>query len=158
MAPDGALHVSVDVTNTGGRAGKEVVQLYLRDAESRLVRPEKELKGFAKVALAPGETKTVTLTIDCEALAYWDDARQSWVAEAGEFEVLVGTSSQDIRAGSFHAHRDGLFRRPRRQLDAGDGPPDRAAGEPGGGQGARRAGRDAASGLPCFVLCCLACC
>ncbi len=98
MAPDGALHVSVDVTNTGGRAGKEVVQLYLRDAESRLVRPGKELKGFAKVALAPGETKTVTLTVDREALAYWDDARQSWVAEAGEFEALVGTSSQDIRA------------------------------------------------------------
>lgn len=98
MAPDGRLQVSIDVANTGQRAGKEIVQLYVRDPESRLVRPEKELKGFAKVMLAPGETKTVTLTLDRESLAYWDDASKTWVAEEGQFEVLVGASSQDIRA------------------------------------------------------------
>ncbi len=92
------ISISVDVTNTGERAGQEIVQLYVRDVASRLVRPQKELKGFAKVALAAGETKIVTLTLDKTALAYWDDAQHAWVAEAGEFVVLVGASSQDIRA------------------------------------------------------------
>jgi beta-glucosidase len=62
-----------------------------------LVRPDKELKSFAKVALEPGETQTVTLTLDESALAYWDDSRGEWVAETGEFEVLVGSSSREIR-------------------------------------------------------------
>jgi beta-glucosidase len=97
IAPGERLTVSVDVTNTGGRSGQEVVQLYVRDVTARLARPPKELKGFAKVALEPGETSTVTLKLDRDALAYWDDARRSWVAEAGEFEVLVGGSSADIR-------------------------------------------------------------
>jgi beta-glucosidase len=61
------------------------------------VRPEKELKGFAKIALEPGEAKTVTFTLDKEALEYYDDLRKQWVAEPGEFEVLVGASSRDIR-------------------------------------------------------------
>lgn len=100
ITPDGQLTVTVDVTNTGRRPGQEVVQLYLHDVSASLTRPPKELKAFAKVALAPGETKTVTLTLDRQALAYWDDAQQAWVAEAGEFEVLVGSSSQDIRARS----------------------------------------------------------
>jgi beta-glucosidase len=94
--PQEDIHVSVDVQNTGTRAGQEVVQLYVRDVQSRLVRPEKELKAFAKIALLPGETKTVTLTLNRESLAYYDDAARQWVAEAGEFEVLVGSSSQDI--------------------------------------------------------------
>jgi len=98
IAPDERLTVSVDVTNTGPRAGQEIVQMYVQDVASRLARPPKELKGFAKVALGPGDTTTVTLTIDKQALAYWDDARQAWVAEAGEFAALVGSSSQDIRA------------------------------------------------------------
>lgn len=98
LQPGDTLQVSVDVTNTGKRAGKEIVQLYVRDVVSSLVRPIKELKGFAKVALQPGETKTVTLTLDAEALAYYDDKPQQWVAEAGEFEVLIGSSSADIRA------------------------------------------------------------
>ena len=68
------IRVSVDVQNTGHRAGKEIVQVYVRDVQSRLVRPEKELKAFAKVALEPGETKTVTLTLDQEALSYYDPA------------------------------------------------------------------------------------
>jgi beta-glucosidase len=91
------ITVSVDVTNSGSRAGKEVIQLYVRDVESRLVRPEKELKAFAKVALKPGETQTVTLTLDERALSFYDDAQAQWAAEAGEFEVLVGASSRDIR-------------------------------------------------------------
>jgi beta-glucosidase len=98
LQPGDMLQVSVDVTNTGKRAGKEVVQLYVRDVVSRLVRPEKELKGFAKVALKPGETKTVTLTLDADALTYYDDKPQEWIAEAGEFQVLIGSSSADIRA------------------------------------------------------------
>ena len=97
---DEGLRVSVDVQNTGARAGQEVVQLYVRDLESSLMRPEKELKAFAKVNLEPGQTKTVTLTLNRESLAYYDDGEQQWVAEAGEFEVLVGSSSRDIRASA----------------------------------------------------------
>jgi beta-glucosidase len=97
ISPDETLQVAVDITNTGVRAGKEVVQLYVQDKESRLQRPEKELKAFAKVSLEPGESKTVTLSIARDALAYYDDWAHKWVAEAGEFEVLVGASSQDIR-------------------------------------------------------------
>jgi beta-glucosidase len=91
------IRVSLDVQNTGQCAGKEIVQVYVRDVRSRLVRPEKELKAFAQVALEPGETKTVTFTLDEEALSYYDPARKAWVAEPGEFEVLVGASSRDIR-------------------------------------------------------------
>lgn len=90
------IQVSVDVENTGTRAGKEVVQLYIRDVASSLMRPEKELKAFAKVALEPGETKTVTFTLDWEALSFYDPARKQWVVEPGEFKVLVGSSSRDI--------------------------------------------------------------
>jgi beta-glucosidase len=97
---DEGLQVSVDVQNTGARAGQEVVQLYVRDLESSLMRPEKELKAFAKVSLEPGETKTVALTLNRESLAYYDDGERQWVAEAGEFEVLVGSSSRDIRASA----------------------------------------------------------
>jgi beta-glucosidase len=98
IGPDDPLQVSVDITNTGERAGKEVVQLYIRDEQAHLQRPEKELKGFAKVQLEPGERKTVTLTLARDALAYYDDLAHEWVAEAGAFEVLVGASSRDIRA------------------------------------------------------------
>jgi beta-glucosidase len=96
------ITVSVEVTNSGPVPGQEVVQLYVRDVESSLVRPEKELKGFAKVALAPGETKTVTLTLNERALSFYDDAQARWVAEPGAFELLVGASASDIRcAGTF---------------------------------------------------------
>jgi beta-glucosidase len=97
LSPDEELIVTFDVTNTGTRAGQEVVQLYVRDEKSRLVRPEKELKGFAKISLQPGETKTVTLKLGMRSLAYFDDAKIAWVADAGKFEVLVGSSSEDIR-------------------------------------------------------------
>jgi beta-glucosidase len=98
IGPDATLQVSVDVTNTGPRAGKEVVQLYVRDPRSRLQRPEKELKAFAKIHLEPGATRTVTLSVGRDALAYYDDRQQAWVAEAGEFELLIGASSRDIRS------------------------------------------------------------
>jgi beta-glucosidase len=98
IGPDETLEVSIDVTNSGSRRGQEVAQLYVRDVESRLQRPDKELKAFAKVALEPGERKTVTLPLTPESLAYFDDRSREWVAEAGRFEVLVGSSSRDIRA------------------------------------------------------------
>lgn len=72
--------------------------MYVRDVASSVSRPPKELKSFAKVELAPGETKTVTITLNRNAFAYWDDAQHAWVAEAGEFEALVGSSGQDIHA------------------------------------------------------------
>ncbi len=97
IGPNDRLLVSIDVTNTGSREGQEVVQLYVHDQASRLTRPHKELKGFAKVRLAPGETKTVELPIERTALAYWDDAIHAWVVEAGTFEILIGSSSQDIQ-------------------------------------------------------------
>jgi beta-glucosidase len=97
LAPNDELTVSFDVTNTGTRAGQEIAQLYVRDEKSRLARPEKELKGFAKISLQPGETKTVVLKLGMRSLAYFDDAKIAWVADAGTFEVLVGSSSEDIR-------------------------------------------------------------
>lgn len=96
-SPD-AIELSVDVTNTGTRAGHEVVQLYVRDVASRLARPDKELKAFSKVYLEPGQTKTVPFRLNHKALAYYDPAEPGWVAEAGMFEVLIGSSSRDIRA------------------------------------------------------------
>jgi beta-glucosidase len=91
------LTVSVDVTNTGKMAGKEVVQVYVQDHESRLVRPTKELKGFAKVELQPGETKTVNVSLDLRAFSYYHPAYGQWITEDGGFDILIGTSSTDIR-------------------------------------------------------------
>jgi beta-glucosidase len=96
-APGDEIQVSVELQNTGARAGKEVVQLYVRDVESSLVRPEKELKGFAKIALEPGETGKITFTLDREPLSFYDPGRAQWIAESGEFEVLAGSSSRDVR-------------------------------------------------------------
>jgi beta-glucosidase len=91
------LSVYVDVTNTGTVAGKEVVQVYVHDHQAKLVRPPKELKGFAKVELQPGETKTVTVSLDFRAFAYYHPAYKQWITEAGEFDILFGASSADIR-------------------------------------------------------------
>jgi beta-glucosidase len=96
------VQVSVDVRNIGNRAGQEVVQLYVRDPQSKLVRPEKELKAFAKVVLDAGETKTVSLTLKHDAFAYYDPAKKAWVAEAGAFEILLGASSADIRLSAVY--------------------------------------------------------
>jgi beta-glucosidase len=90
------IEVTLKVKNTGKVAGKEVVQLYVSDTKSSLPRPPKELKGFTKVALKPGQSKTVTFTLDERSLAYYDPNKKAWVAEPGEFEVLVGSSSRDI--------------------------------------------------------------
>jgi beta-glucosidase len=97
ITPKDTLKVKVDVTNTGKVAGREVVQLYVRDVKSTFARPEKELKAFAKVALKPEQTRTVTFTLDREAFWYFDVARNAWNIEPGEFEILVGASSRDIR-------------------------------------------------------------
>jgi beta-glucosidase len=91
------VNVSVTVTNTGKCAGKEVVQLYVSDEVSSLPRPPKELKGFKKVVLDPGESAIVEFVLDQRALSFYDPYRKQWVAEPGEFEVLVGGSSRDIR-------------------------------------------------------------
>jgi beta-glucosidase len=98
IGPGDALTAELEVRNSGSRPGQEVVQLYVRDPESRLHRPEKELKAFAKVDLQPGERKTVRFELSRTTLAYFDDLEAAWIAEAGEFELLAGASSQDIRA------------------------------------------------------------
>ena len=74
------------------------MQLYVRDPEASLERPEKELKGFAKVGLEPGETKTVTFSLNMRSLAFFSEEQNAWVAEAGAFEVLVGASAADVRS------------------------------------------------------------
>jgi len=97
ITPNQELKVKVDVTNTGKITGKEIVQLYVRDVKSTFARPEKELKGFAKVELKSKQTKTVTFTLNREAFWYFDTAKNSWNTEPGEFEILVGGSSRDVR-------------------------------------------------------------
>jgi len=92
------LTVSVDVTNTGQMAGKEIVQVYVHDQQARLMRPVKELKGFAKVALEAGQTKTVTIALDFRAFAYYHPAYQQWITEDGEYDILIGASAADVRA------------------------------------------------------------
>lgn len=91
-----SLSFTVSVTNTGKVAGSETVQLYIHDCESSLPRPYKELKGFRKVYLQPGETKEVTITIGNDALSFYDDKTASWTAEPGQFEALVGNASDNI--------------------------------------------------------------
>jgi beta-glucosidase len=94
IARGGSTRVLVDVTNTGKRAGSEVVQMYIRDCVSSVTRPVKELKGFQKVWIEPGETKTVMLDITPESLAFYD-VNMKYVVEPGEFEIMVGTSSRE---------------------------------------------------------------
>ena len=97
MTADDTISFTVNVKNTGTREGQEVVQLYISDKKSSLPRPVKELKGFQKVKLAPGEEKAVTLTIDKKALSFFDDAKHEWIAEPGKFEAVIGSSSRDIK-------------------------------------------------------------
>jgi beta-glucosidase len=91
------LTVSLTVRNTGRVAGKEAVQLYVRDGHTRIERPDKELKAFAKVSLQPGESERITFQLDRRAFAYYDETLHDWNVEEGEFEILVGASSRDIR-------------------------------------------------------------
>ena len=95
---DDTITVTVPVSNTGNRAGSEVIQIYVHDKKSSLPRPYKELKAFKKVKINPGETVNATLTLDKNAFAYFDDKRQQWIVEPGEFEILIGTASDAISA------------------------------------------------------------
>lgn len=97
LARDDTVAVRVDVTNTGDRAGDEVAQLYVSYPESDVERPIKALKGFARVALEPGETQTVELPLPASELAYWDAERDRWVVESAAVQLQVGASSEDIR-------------------------------------------------------------
>lgn len=90
------LTVSVRVTNTGARPGSDVVQVYVHDRESTLHRPEKELKGFTKVHLNPGESRLVSVALDRRSFAVWDTATHDWLVEAGTFDILVARSSADV--------------------------------------------------------------
>ena len=92
------MKLRIRVRNSGEVAGAEVVQLYIADEQASVDRPVKELKGFDKVYLEPGESKVVEFTLDRSALSFFDEASHSWVAEPGDFQVLVGSSSRDIRA------------------------------------------------------------
>lgn len=96
MRDDGQATVTVDIRNAGAHVGKEIVQLYVRDVESSVIRPYKELKGFAKVELQPGETKAVSFTLDKRSFAYYNVNMKDWHVETGDFEILIGRSSQDI--------------------------------------------------------------
>jgi hypothetical protein len=97
LSNNGTVTASLKVTNTGKRAGEEVVQLYVHADKSPIDRPVRELKGFAKVALNPGETKTVSLQLTPRDLAYFDVSGHQWKADAGDYEVEIGASSRDIR-------------------------------------------------------------
>ena len=96
MPMDGQITFNVPVTNTGQRAGAETVQLYISDKKSSVERPVKELKAFRKVFLQPGETQTVSLTIDRSALSFYDDRVGEWTAEPGKFDALIGTSATNL--------------------------------------------------------------
>jgi len=91
-----ALKISVEVTNTGKVPGKEVVQIYVSPVNSRIIRPVRELREFAKVSLEPGETKTVSFTLDKRAFAYWNTQIHDWHVETGSYEIQVGRSAEDI--------------------------------------------------------------
>ncbi len=97
MTDQDTVNVQVTVRNTGSRRGQEIVQLYVHDPESSVIRPEQELKGFAKVALEPGESKTVSFMLDKRAFAYYHTELRDWHVETGEYELRVGASSRDIR-------------------------------------------------------------
>ncbi|QJD82840.1 glycoside hydrolase family 3 C-terminal domain-containing protein [Cohnella herbarum] len=96
MEDTDSLTIQVEVSNTGDRPGKEVVQLYVRDVHSGVIRPEKELKGFAKVYLEPGQSRTITFQLDKRAFAYYNTDIGDWAVESGDFEMLVGKSSAQI--------------------------------------------------------------
>jgi beta-glucosidase len=98
IAEDLRVTARVAVTNTGARAGREVVQLYVAPRSPRMPRPPQELKAFAKVTLEPGERRDVALTLDFRSFAAWDPERHGWVVDPGDYEIRAGRSSRDIRA------------------------------------------------------------
>ena len=96
MKDTDTLKVCVDVKNVGNVEGKEIVQLYVSDVESKVIRPINELKGFDKISLKPGETKTVSFELDKRAFAYFNTTLHDWHVESGDFLIRVGKSSRDI--------------------------------------------------------------
>lgn len=96
MTDQEALTVSVDVENTGNRAGKEVVQIYVAPGESETARPVKELRAFDKIELAPGEKKTVVFELDARAFAYWNTELHDWFVESGDYEIQVGKNAEEV--------------------------------------------------------------
>ena len=98
MKIDEQIAITVPITNTGKRIGSEIVQLYISNLKSSLPRPVKELKGFSKIQLAPGETQEVTFLIDKQALSFFNDSRHEWVAEPGKFEAQIAASATDIKS------------------------------------------------------------
>jgi beta-glucosidase len=126
LAAGETVTVAVEVTNTGEVPGREVVQVYVRDPESCVYRPDRELRGFVKVGVAPGRTTRVEVALDERAFAFWDVETGGWLVEPGEFEVLVGASSRDVRgatslrvtgAGLPRRDEPRVYRRPTRHLD-----------------------------------------
>jgi len=97
LAAEGTVTVSVDITNTGKRSGDEVVQLYVQHLGSAVERPKKDLRGYARITLRPGETRTVELPLRASSLAYWNAAAHRWVVEDEPVRIQVGASSADIR-------------------------------------------------------------
>lgn len=98
MTSTDSLNITIPITNTGKREGAEVVQMYIMDKESSLPRPIKELKGFKKIKMVPGETVYVKFVVGKEALSFYDSAKHQWVAEPGKFQILIGAASDDIRS------------------------------------------------------------
>jgi beta-glucosidase len=95
--PDGAAAVTLKVTNSGKRDGDEIVEVYVAPPPEAVPRPQKELKGYARVALGAGETKQVSVALEPRAFAYWDDGKKQWTVEAGTYEILAAASSADVR-------------------------------------------------------------
>jgi beta-glucosidase len=100
LTPAQKLTVSVDVTDTGGRPGAEIVQLYVRDLAARVTRPIKELRGFQRIALDPGQTRRVTFTLDPQDLAFYD-RHEKLVLEPGQFKLWIGPNSAEGLEGRF---------------------------------------------------------
>ena len=102
MAGNGTVQVQVDVKNSGQLAGEEVVQLYVHNRDSKVTQPKEQLQGFERVSLKPGESKTVRFNMPVEQLAYWDTDKHQYVINTGNFDVMVGAASDDVRQkGSF---------------------------------------------------------
>jgi beta-glucosidase len=97
LRSNGQLKIDFDLTNTGRRHGEEVVQLYVKHLESKVARPIKELKGFKRVAVKPGETEQVRLLLSADQLAYWNVAKHQFVVEPGKIQIVIGSSSADVK-------------------------------------------------------------
>lgn len=97
MTAADSITFTVQVKNIGQRAGSEIVQLYVHDVKASVDRPLKELKGFQKVSLLPGESKDVTITLGKDALSFYDETSAAWKAEAGQFEAWVGNASDNLK-------------------------------------------------------------